>query len=123
MTSVLKRIGILTITFALLLSCFTSCTIPTEYETGSETESAPEEKPIEYTLTLTADKSVATRGESVNLAAVLKAEGAEDIPSEDTDFILVSGSEYASITGNVLKISETAPDGATITVQAKEGAS
>ena len=123
MTSVLKRIGILTITFALLLSCFTSCTIPTEYETGSETESAPEEKPIEYTLTLTADKSVATRGESVNLAAVLKAEGAEDIPSEDTDFILVSGSEYASITGNILKISETAPDGATITVQAKEGAS
>lgn len=114
---------VLTLAFALLISCFAACDIPTEYESETESETAPEEKPIEYTLTLTADKSEATRGESVNLSAVLKAEGAEDIPSEDTEFILVSGSEYASVVGNVLKISETAPHGATVTVQAKEGAS
>ncbi|MBR6781770.1 MAG: hypothetical protein IKM33_01045 [Clostridia bacterium] len=123
MTSALKRMLVLTLAFALLISCFAACDIPTEYESETESETAPEEKPIEYTLTLTADKSEATRGESVNLSAVLKAEGAEDIPSEDTEFILVSGSEYASVVGNVLKISETAPHGATVTVQAKEGAS
>ena len=123
MTSALKRMLVLTLAFALLISCFAACDIPTEYESETESETAPEEKPIEYTLTLTADKSEATRGETVNLSAVLKAEGAEDVPSEDTEFILVSGAEYASVVGNALKISETAPHGATVTVQAKEGAS
>ena len=123
MTSALKRMLVLTLAFALLISCFAACTIPTEYESETESETAPEEKPIEYTLTLTADKSEATRGDSVTLTAVLKAEGEEDVPSEDTEFILVSGAEYASVNGNTLKISETAPHGATVTVQAKEGAS
>ena len=123
MTSVLKRIGVLAITFALLLSCFTACNILTEYESETESETAPEEEPIEYTLTLKADKTVATRGESVNLSAALTAEGEEDIPSEDTEYIIVSGSEYATISGDVLKISSSAPHGATVTVQAKEGAS
>lgn len=123
MTLVLKRILILTVALALLLSCFTACNIPTEYESQSESETETEEENIVYTLNLSADKTTATRGESVTLAAVLKAEGHDDIPSEDTEYIIVNGAEYASITGNVLKISATAPDGAVVTVQAKEGAS
>jgi len=123
MTLVLKRILILTVALALLLSCFTACDIPTEYESQSESETETEEENIVYTLNLSADKTTATRGESVTFTAVLKAEGHDDIPSEDTEYIIVNGSEYASITGNVLKISATAPDGAVVTVQAKEGAS
>lgn len=124
MTPVFKRIFILAITFALLLSCFAACDTTQSGGNGTETSTPEaEDENIVYTLNLSADKTVAVRGDSVTLTAVLKAEGHEDIPSEDTDFILVNGAEYASVTGNVLKISESAPDGATITVQAKEGAS
>ena len=126
MTSVLKRILVLILACALLVPCFVSCDTNQTDDPTPETDAVPEdteEERVEYTLTLTADKSVAARGETVTLSAALKAEGAEDIPSEDTDFILISGSEYASVAGNALVISETAPDGATVTVQAKEGAS
>ncbi len=127
MKAVLKRIFILAITFALLVSCFSACD-NNSGNNGAETESTSTQQPdtnekVTYTLDLSADKTVALRGDAVTLTAVLKAEGKDDIPSEDTEFILVNGSEYATVAGNVLTVLDTAPDGATITVQAKEGAS
>ena len=126
MKAVLKRIFILAITFAILVSCFSAC--DNNSGNGSETEGTSTQQPdtdekVTYTLDLSADKTAALRGDTVTLTALLKAEGKEDIPSEDTEFILVNGSEYATVAGNVLTVLNTAPDGATITVQAKEGAS
>lgn len=123
MTSALKRIFVLVMALAMLLSCFTACNTSDGNEAETEAATTQEEEKVVYTLTLSADKSVATRGDSVILSAVLKAEGQEDIPSEDTDYIIVNGSEYATVVGNTLKISTSAPDGATVAVQAKEGAS
>ena len=121
MTNVLKRISILMVVLAMLLSCFAACNTTEEEET--ETEAETEEETVVYTLNLKADKTTATRGDSVKLDAFFTAEGKENEPSDDAEFTIVSGSEYASIAGNILKINTNAPDGASVTVQAKEGAS
>ncbi len=128
MKAVFKRIFILMITFAILVSCFAACDTNNSGNNGTETEDTSTDQPgseekVTYTLDLSADKATAQRGDTVTLTAVLKAEGQEDIPSEDTEFILVNGSEYATVADNILTVLNTAPDGAIITVQAKEGAS
>ncbi len=135
MKMALKRILVLTLALAMLAGCFVACDTngndnPSDNGNGgtpTETPSnggdtTPTEK-VTYTLNLSADKADVLRGDTVTLTAVLKAEGQEDLPSEDTEFILVNGAEYASISDNTLTVLSTAPDGATITVQAKEGAS
>ncbi len=129
MKTVLKRILVLIVALALLSSCFVACDNNKDNNNDSkpsENPSTPNEQPTDkvvYTLHLSADKTNVGRGDKVILSAVLKAEGEEDIPSEDTEFIIVSGADYAGIIGNVLTIRSNAPDGATIEVQAKEGAS
>lgn len=128
MKTVLKRIIILAVVFAMLTSCFVACDEITggNEDTKTENTSTPvddTDEKVTYTLDLSVDKEVALRGDKVTLTAVLKAEGEEDIPSEDTEFIIVNGSDYATVSGNTLTILNTAPDGATIAVQAKEGAS
>lgn len=128
MKTVLKRIFILAVVFAMLTSCFVACDEITggNEDTKTENTSTPvddTDEKVTYTLDLSVDKEVALRGDKVTLTAVLKAEGEEDIPSEDTEFIIVNGSDYATVSGNTLTILNTAPDGATIAVQAKEGAS
>ncbi len=127
MKKVLKRILVLIVALALLSSCFVACdNNNNDGSKPSENPSTPNEKPTDkvvYTLHLSADKTNVGRGDKVILSAVLKAEGQEDIPSEDTEFIIVSGADYAGIIGNTLTVRSTAPDGAKIEVQAKEGAS
>ncbi len=126
MKMALKRILVLVLALAMLSGCFVACDNGNDgTPTGTPSnggDTTPTEKPT-YTLNLSADKTDVLRGDTVTLTAVLKAEGQEDLPSEDTEFILVNGAEYASISDNILTVLSAAPDGATITVQAKEGAS
>lgn len=125
MKTVLKRILILIVALALLSSCFVACD-NNKTSTPTEDSSTPKEEPTDkvvYTLNLSADKTGVGRGDKVTFTVAFKAEGQEDVPSEDAEIIIVSGADYATIVGNVLTVRNTAPDGATIEVQAKEGAS
>lgn len=131
MKTVLKRILVLMLVLAMLASCFVACDDNSNNSNngdGTQTKdtSTPGDtpkEPVTYTLNLSADKTAVLRGDTVTLTAIFKAEGQEDVPSEDTQFIIVSGAEYAAVSGNTLTVLNNAPDKATITVQAKEEAS
>ncbi len=92
---------------------------------GETTTEGTEEvtEPPKYTLTLSADKTAVLRGETVQLASVFVADNGSTLETEEPVYNIVAGSEYASIEGNILTVLATAPHGATITVQAVEGAS
>ena len=124
MRKITKQLLLVLIFCLLALLVLASCDMagdPSE-TTSPATTTAPT-PPVQYALHLSADKTEAVRGEQVTLTAVLRAEGKEDIPSEDTTFTIVSGAAYVSLEGNVLTVRNTAPDGATVVVQAKEGVS
>ena len=127
MKKLLKHLALFTSFTLLSLFLLSSCDItvvPHDSGSSSESESEAEsEGTVQYSLYLAADKTAVKRGDTVTLTAVLRAEGEEDIPSEDTEYTIISGGSYVSIDGNVLTVLATAPDGAVVTVQAKEGVS
>lgn len=120
MKKLLKSSFLLLLLLSLALLAFTACKgdKPEESETESESEAAE----TVYALEMSADKTTVKRGDTVTLSAVLRAEGAEDIPSEGTRYQITYGAEYATVTGNTLTVLPTANDGQTIRVRAQEGA-
>ena len=121
----LKQFLALFLASAMLVPTLASCDSVLEDPKANESTTGIEEvtQPIKYTLTLSADKITVLRGDTVTLSSLLVADGADDLPTEDATYTIVSGSEYATIEGDTLTILPTAPNGAKITVQAAEGAS
>lgn len=117
----LKRIPILVLIAVLLLLGCIACDSGDEPDETTEAPVTTTARPV-YALELSADKTVAGRGETVNLSAILKAEGAPDIPSEGTVFTITEGGDYATLSGAVLTVAANAPDGVAVRVQAREGA-
>ena len=122
MTHTLRKISIFLLVLMLSAFCLISCggnDTPTDSSSDTETDS---ETKVVYSLEIRADKTVALRGENVNLSAFFKGdETEEDITSEAT-FTIVEGSDIASITANVLSISKNATHGSVIKVKAVDGA-
>ena len=85
-------------------------------------EPGGDDRPIIYSLVLSASKTIASRGDVITLEAVLKAGDEEETITEDLEYILVEGAGSAVITGNTLKISNTATHGTVIKVKVREGA-
>ena len=79
-------------------------------------------KPVIYSLVLKANKTRAARGDKIVLTATLKSPEGEEPASEDVEYIIEEGAEYASVSGNVLTVKDTANHGTTIKVKAREGA-
>ena len=128
MKSMLRKIAILSLALVMVLLCLTACEVgqlPGSETPGEETpgeETPGEEQVVIYSLVLEASKTSAKRGDKITFSSALKAEGKEDIPSEDAVYEIVSGKDYATILNNELTILSTAPHGAEIKVRAKEGA-
>ena len=127
LVSLFLVLAMLVASLAVLASCDTGKTPggvlddPKDNTSSEDTEEATE--PPKYTLTLSADKTTVLRGDTVKLSSLLVADNGEDLETEDPTYNIVAGSEYASIEGDTLTVLVTAPHGATITVQAVEGAS
>ena len=85
-------------------------------------EPGGDDRPIIYSLVLSASKTIASRGDVITLEAVLKAGDEEETITEDLEYILVEGAGSAVLTGNTLKISNTATHGTVIKVKVREGA-
>ncbi len=78
--------------------------------------------PITYTLNITADKTTASRGDEVTLAAYrVSSEGDQTLLNNAT-FSIVEGSTLATISGNKVTILQNATEGDVIKVKAKVGA-
>lgn len=120
MKKLLKSSLLLLLLLSLALLAFTACDGDKPEETETESESETEE--TIYALEMSADKTTVKRGDTVTLSAVLRAEGAEDIPSEGTRYQITYGAEYATIQGNTVTVLNTANHGQTIRVRAQEGA-
>ena len=128
MKSILRKIFILTLALVMAVFCLTACDTgelpggetPGGDETGGDEPGS--EQVVIYSLVLEASKTDAKRGDKITLSSALKAEGKEDLPSEDAVYEIVSGKDYATILNNELTILNTAPHNAEIRVRAKEGA-
>ena len=108
---------------SLMAAGMTACDIPGTSDGSSESASSNSEvvTPPTYTLTLTADKTVATPGEQVTLTAVLMADD-EAVEADDVEYEIIDGATSATLKNNVLTISATAKANAVIKVWAKIGA-
>ena len=122
MKHTLRKISIFLLVLMLSAFCLISCgEIDTPTDSSSDTETDSETKVV-YSLEIRADKTVALRGENVNLSAFFKdGEGEEDITNE-VQFSIVEGSEIASLTANMLSVSKNATHGSVIKVKAIDGA-
>ena len=108
---------------ALLTVCCVACGDTTGDDDPNATTTAPTTTAAPtYSLALSADKTVAERGDAVTLSAVLQAANVDDAPATDAVYSIVEGESYATISGNTLTVLATAPHGAVIRVQAREGA-
>ena len=123
MKSIFKKILSIALILALATLCLAACGGGKDPEDPENPENPDNPStPVVYSLVLEASKTAVSRGDVVTLSSALKAEGKEDIPSEDATYSIVSGNEYASLVGNTLTVLNTAPNGATIQVKAQEGA-
>ena len=80
------------------------------------------DKPATANFVIKADKTEVSRSETVTLSAFLKSGETEKNITSDVEFSIVSGTESATILGNVLTIKSTASHGDVIKVKAREGA-
>ena len=80
------------------------------------------DKPATANFVIKADKTEVSRSETVTLSAFLKSGETEENITSDVEFSIVSGTESATILGNVLTIKSTASHGDVIKVKAREGA-
>lgn len=124
MKKFLNRFLFIALAITLLSMFLTACNSKSENIDGPGDSATvlPEPEKVIYSLVLEADKTTLLRGEKATLSAFLKAEGKDDLPSEDTEYKIISGFEYATLSGNVLTVLNVAPNGAVIKVQATEGA-
>ncbi|MBR2929751.1 MAG: Ig-like domain-containing protein [Clostridia bacterium] len=133
MKNLIMKVLLLILALTLAVGSFTGCDQIKDLFPGEETPDTPDnpddpddpgdgDKPAIWSLVLSADKTAVVRGDVVTLSSALKAEGEEDIPSEDATYSIVEGADYATVAGNILTVSEGAPDGASIVVRAREGA-
>ena len=136
MKNALRSITLLLVVLMLAAFCMTSCDgifdsilgteePPVDGGTGDGTgdgEGEDDPDPIIYTLVLKASKTEATRGDKITLTASLKSGEGEEPASEDVEYIIEEGAEYASLVGNTLTVKDNANHGATIKVKAREGA-
>lgn len=109
---------------AALSAGITACTIPgasNESESLSSSETSSSVAPITYTLSLTADKTTALRGDVVTLSAYLISADAENKLVEDATFQIVEGNDAATLTGNTLTIAQTAANNTVVKVKATVG--
>ena len=81
-----------------------------------------EVKPVIYSLVIKASKTDVTRGDTVTFTASLKSAEGEEPITDEVEFSIISGAESASLSGNVLTISNNAKHGDVIKVKAHEGA-
>lgn len=125
MKNIFKKFFAVFLILVLALLCVTACgdkdKNPDE-ETPSDETPGGDTAPVVYSLVLEASKTEVARGESVTLSSAFKAEGKDDLPSEDATYSIVSGADYATLSGNTLTVLNTAPHGTKITVKAQEGA-
>ena len=130
MKNAIRSISLLLVILMLASFCMTSCDglfggtgDPSIGDgTGDGNDGEGNDKPIMYSLLLKASKTIAARGDEVVLNAVLKSGDAEEPASEDVEYIIEEGADYAFLVGNVLTIKDTVNHGATIKVKAREGA-
>ena len=120
MRKLLKRTFLVMTLLALVLLAVTACQKSLPEQT--DPDSTPQGGPVMYSLHLSADKTVASRGDTVNLTAVIKGSDGSESPDPDAVISIVSGFEYASLNGNVLTINQTAKDSDSIVLQARSGA-
>ena len=136
MKNALRSITLLLVVLMLAAFCMTSCDgifdsilgteePPVDGGTGDGTgdgEGEDDPDPIIYTLVLKASKTEATRGDKITLTASLKSSEGEEPASEDVEYIIEEGAEYASLVGNTLTVKDNANHGTKIKVKAREGA-
>ena len=120
MRKLLKRTFLVMTLLALVLLAVTACQKPLPEQTDPSNEQ--QTGPVMYSLNLSADKTVVSRGDTVNLAAVIKGSDGSEAADPDAVVSIVSGFEYASLNGNVLTVNQTAKDGDQIVLQARSGA-
>ena len=122
-----RGIALFLVILMLSSTCLTSCeglfdtlnpSLPGD-GTGNNPEN-PGSTTVIYSLELRASKTVAARGESITLSAYLKSTDKEEA-SDEAEFSIVEGSDYATLAGNVLTIKSTANHGDVIKLKAHEG--
>lgn len=130
MKNALRRISLLLVILMFASFCLTACT-PDSGDTNNGDQNPPSDgtgdignnnTTVMYSLVLTASKTEVARGDSVTLSAVIKSADSEEPASDDVEYIIESGAEYASITGNILTVNNNASHGSVIKVKAREGA-
>ena len=134
MKNAIRRISLFLVILMLATMCFASCDIVANKDNNNDNSQNDQNgtndnqnngnngnTTVIQSFELKAPKTNVTRGESITLSAVLKSDGNEE-PVEDAEYIIVEGADYATITGNVLTVSNTAPNGAIINVKARDGA-
>ena len=100
----------------------TACSALEPIESSQDSISISIPDPISYSLDLRADKTTALRKDEITLSVYKCAEGEEDeLIESGASFEIVEGGSYATLSGNKLTVSETAPANAIIKVKAKVG--
>ena len=118
MKNTFSKILMLVLVFTLVTACFASCG---DKGQGTNNPTGDQNGDTVYSLELRADKLQVVGGESVTLSAVLKSAGSEQDYS-DAVYTIVEGADYATISGNILTVSESAAEGSVIKVKtAKDG--
>ena len=133
--SIVLMLVILTLSVFSLASCFEDphvcesecpecggCTDANCTEDVCSEKCECEVKPVIYSLVIKASKTDVTRGDTVTFTASLKSAEGEEPITDEVEFSIISGAESASLSGNVLTISNNAKHGDVIKVKAHEGA-
>lgn len=104
---IIRKISIICLSVIMLLSMFACNGFLPDPDANEE-------------LTIQADKTTVSAGQSVTFSPLLK-KGEEVSSPSGVTYAITEGADYATITGNTLTVNESAPNGAEIKVKATAG--
>lgn len=121
MKNIFGKISIFLLVLMLASCCLIACG-GDGADTSTESETETDTEQVVSSLVLRGDKTEAQRGEAVTLSALIKTGETETVIPSGVEYKIVEGADYATLSGNVLTIKNTANNGDTIKLTALVGA-
>ena len=121
MKNIFGKISIFLLVLMLASCCLIACG-GDGADTSTESETETDTEQVVSSLVIRGDKTEAQRGETVTLTALIKTGETETVIPSGVEYKIVEGADYATLSGNVLTIKNTANNGDTIKLTALVGA-